>query len=223
MAVLDSPSEVSPESGTADLYEHAIAIARAGDRVEWRRLVQRQQSTLHASLPKHWEKYSQTPPKTEDDAAEMMLNILSDYQTHFAIPLAGIESTDSRFCSQAGFLNELIHPPSWQHGGYTSITSIPASQGCVFNFLAGALCMSTEQIGLASALARTPVSVGNSRDSIQLWKVHNLTVWPESRGRNSSYTFRFFGRLWERFDWLSVSYCLLGAVFLLCHHRSSSR
>lgn len=202
METLVSSAEETTPSAAAEVYEHAISIARSGDRVEWRRLVQRHQRTLHASLPQHWEKYSRTPPKTNDEAAEMMLDILSDYETHFALPLAGIESTDPRFCSQAGFFNELIHPPSWQHGGYTSVTGIPASIGCIFNVLAGALYLSTEQISLAASLARTPVAIGNSRDTILVWKQHNLTAWPESLGQNSSCTFRFFGRLWDKLGWL---------------------
>ena len=187
----------------ASAYSTGIEIIRSNDMVGWRqllkrirpsafsRLVQLQQVELDRGL------LDAELTQVVDKAVEIISPLL-------AMALLGVESGKEQFKNQKSLINDLLNITEWKHQGNVVWVEIPYSLGYVYHSLHGALCLSTNQLGLALDLTSVNVSPSYQHEKYSnIWKIYELMGWSESLGRNCTTSWKYLASAYTRWEWLS--------------------
>lgn len=199
------PAEPTDESLTIvsdplGAYHQALALARAGDLVKWRRIITAQRTaTSHALLA--W-RGKLAPPRRDEELPSVLVGALRSYEPLFACAIAGVESGQPKFNQQASLIYDLQDPKGWERGGQTVVVALPDAAAWVYQSLIGAMCVHTGQLKLALDLATQRMKLRTASDSKPLYRTHELTGWPESLGRMGNESWDFLLKLPETFPWI---------------------
>lgn len=192
-----SAEETTSGGGISRTYYDALNTARDGDMATWRRLVRKCVQSTEPSLLAWREKYE---GHTQVGSAEILIEALEEYQSLFAVTLAGIESGSNQHTSQIGVLENLLHPREWNRSGSVPQIYLPEFITYVYQNLVGALHLSMNQLSLAIRMGKTRLEYGSS--TMPLYQRHDITAWPALLN-NSIESWKFLMRLPEAWTWLN--------------------
>ncbi len=167
-------------ASTNDPYENALEIARAGDLVAWRRLVRETRLKAYRDLREWRAKTENQLPEDDKERIQQMLGGVSIYSPMISIAIAGVESGREGFKNQIGLLDEILFPSEWNENGRTILVRLPFAAGFVYQAVHGAMCLQTDQLPLALDMGKSKVEDSRGREGRQLWRLHEITGWPES-------------------------------------------
>ncbi len=188
----------------AQLYREALEIARRNDVVAWRRLMNQVRPTLAAPLQVWREKVEREGlPSEEAELCAFTKSGVDVFMPLIAMALAGVESTNSRFSNQTGVLDDILSRKDWNRNGYVIVINMPEAAAFVYQAWHGALCLETDQLGLAVQLARSRVEQPSRGESQPVYQSHNLFGWPEALAHNCSTAWRFLTGSVQRWPWLT--------------------
>jgi hypothetical protein len=191
----------TPMDETSAVYRRALQLARANDLVEWRRLVRQIKQAVFPKLVA-WEKECLRKQPTLTELPNLVMEAATTCAPLMAVALAGVESGNEKFKNQIALIDELLAPKDWIGNGPTVIVDIPDVLVCIYQALHGALCLETDQVPLALAMARTRIQRPHDSESSLLWQDHQLIGWPESLGHTCTTTWSLLMTLPEKWPWL---------------------
>ena len=204
---LDTHLTEIPEQleSASEVYKVAAKLARAGDVLGWRELIKRirpnvfkilvqwRQSELDGQEPKSKEQLFQAVDKAVDIISPLM-----------CIALVGVESRSEQFRDQKSLLDDLLNIAGWNPAGYTTWVELPYALGYIYHSLHGGLCMSTNQLNLASDLARIKIPVAGGTKFPCVWEMSQLRGYTQSIGGNILDSWKYLKEAYERWNWLSL-------------------
>lgn len=162
-------------------YRLAIEFARAGDTIDWQQLLKKIRSDAFRLLVQWREKeLDRQPPGIIADPFQAVNKAVDIVAPLISVALAGVDSGNERFNDQKSLLSDLLtirggQADNTQHWSQTW-EQIPYALGYVYHSLHGALCLNTEQLGLALGLAREKVPFAiESTWTTRAWKNAQLT------------------------------------------------
>ena len=195
----------APDKFSADAemaYQEALAIARAGDLVSWRKLVAAKKAEASEALLRWRKQVAHAFPQKADP--EFIYIASETHQPLFAIALAGVESGQSKFNQQAGLIYDLMEPKGWERSGPSVIVQFPDTLTFVFHAMLGAMCVYSGQNSMALDLATQRIADRHDkRQSGPLFKVHALTAWPGALEQNCTLAWSFLIKMPDRFPWIA--------------------
>lgn len=186
-----------------ELYEHALNLARSGDLVSWRRLIESKKTAIQQPLLIWREKQEKAPAQDLNQLFAAVREGLAPYSELFAVVLAGVESCQPRFNQQSGLVHDLIEPREWAGSGITTIVGLPETAAFLFQATLGSMAVYTEQAKIALDLAGQRISRKYAAKSEQLYMDKGLIGWPDGLGGNCVPAWRFLWELPEMWSWVS--------------------
>ena len=147
-----------------DFYQQALIIAKSGDVLAWRHLVRKARNAVEPTLKTWRQRYETNTVGDMDSLLNQSLEGIEAFSPLFCVALAGIGSGRSDFTNQAGLIDIVLHPDSWNMGGLVIITAIPEAAVFVYQALSGAMYLYTGQYGPAINMARTKVQTPMERE-----------------------------------------------------------
>lgn len=215
------PSEYPTEP--SQLYDAALNLARSGNLVAWRRLINEKKTEIADPLNTWRAKWEQQQDQIQGNWIEFNVEGLRAIEPLFAVALAGVESGVDKFNRQAGLVHDLLELRSWNGSGLTVLCDFPQTLGYVFQVLLGAFSVHSGQLGLAFDVANQRVKRKYENESALLWEVSSVVGWPESLAGNCITAWNFIWSLPEHLTWLQDKLhsmdryreCLCGHFLLL--------
>ena len=206
-----------------ELYEQALKLARSGDLVTWRRLIQDKKSAINDPLMLWREKWEAQLPENNDDLQAYNQEGVKVFEPLFAMALAGVESGQPKFNKQAGLIYDLLEPNNWNGSGYPLIVSFPETSAFLFQALHGMIAIYSGQVNLAIDMANLRVDVRNNNLSWPLIKHSYLICWPKSLNGYCTNAWTFLWDIPQHLTWFAEKVggstlfheCLCGYYFLL--------
>jgi len=199
------PSPQPPEDVTdASLtYNAALTLAKQGDVLGWRELIRKARQSIQPTLAKWRIEYGQSVPTDAKDLVAQSLRGVSAFAPIMAIALAGVGSGRGKFANQLGLLDDILYPKQWDRSGYTIRVDLPESAAFVYQALHGAMCLETEQLGLALDFIQTPFEFpGSSSETIPIWQNSKVMGWPGSFGGDSRKAWNALVSIPEEWIWV---------------------
>jgi hypothetical protein len=223
-AIQPPPATASSTDNPTTVYQHALALASAGDLVQWRKLVTAKKSSAEDALKAWRETAVKNLPTLKTQLPGFALGGVTTQQTLFAIALAGVESGQPKFNQQAGLVFDLMKPRGWERSGFSLVGDFPDTNAFVFQSLLGAMAIYSGQSLLALDLATQRITDRyNTSQSRPLFLYHPLAGWPEAFETNCTVAWQFLWQLPDAFPWIvdafngaeSFRECLCGYYILL--------
>ena len=184
-------------------YSTAVEIIRASDMLGWRQLLKRIKPNTYSTLVQ-WQQAEldgKLPDNELTDVVDRAVHIISPL---VVMAMAGVESGKEQFKNQKSFINDLLNITEWERHGYVVWAKIPYALGYVYHSLHGALCLSTNQIHPALALARGKVSTSyENEDYLNVWQEYDLMGWSKSLGGDCMVSWKYLASAFTRWEWLS--------------------
>lgn len=185
---------------TQSIYYAAINSARDGDTARWRRSVREAWGDTSHGIGNWRSKYDGELPASNEAGNTAVLEGLDVFEDVFAIALAGIESGQGAFTQQIGALEELLLLPDWNRSGTSFVVDFPDTVAFVYQALTGALYLSTNQLSTAIRMGKARLPSGSSTS--ELYAMSEITVCPNSLGRNITTAWNFLVGLPNHWTWL---------------------
>lgn len=185
------------------VYETAVELTRQSDFIGWRKLIKTIKPQAFDLISSWRTKYETEPPtekrdtitKAVDEAVEIAAAL-------FVISLAGVESRNKSFRDQKSLLLDFLHLEDWSPSGLEVLVQLPETLGFIYQSLHGAVCIATDQLGLAIELARMKVpSYGGGHDLIEVWQHYRLMGFVSTLGRDIVQSWDFLTGMYQRFEW----------------------
>lgn len=190
------------DNDVVSIYNTALEIARQGDLVAWRKIIQQSKKPLADNILEWRKRADASQNMQEDEFNEMVLDGISMYAPLFALALAGIESGRDKFNNQVSMLDDILYPKEWNWSGLTRIVHFPFSVAYVYHCLHGAMALFTNQLNVSIVLARSRFETPRSSEKKPLFLYPEIIGWPESLGDNSSVAWKILNFLPDRWPWL---------------------
>lgn len=207
--LIEQPSAESAVSVSINIGDPGEVYRRAHDYIQtnnivgWRKLAHSLQKTVKPSLKNWREKYEYSIPSGDVPLLEPTNEAVALVASPIAMALAGVESEKDKFKDQRSLFDELYHITEWNRGGRVIVIELPATLGFIYQALHGAVCMLTEQPGLAVEFASMMVRHGNHDIKAPLWKHHDLVGWPKTLGGNCTIAWTFLIDAFAKWQWLA--------------------
>ncbi len=183
-------------------YRSALDIATSGDRIRWRKLVQKAITVFPGKL-NSWRANPDPPfPTSGQDLPKWAAGGLATVPDLFAIALAGVESGQDYFNNQIGVIEEILNPAGWERSGLVTLVHYPEFLGFVYQALIGGVALQTTQAHLAERLARIPIENLYDGESYPLMESTNIIGWPDSLNHTVTIAWKFLMDLPEIWPWL---------------------
>lgn len=224
---ISAPTLPPPEYPTepSQLYDAALNLARSGDLVAWRRLINEKKSELAEPLNAWRAKWQQQQDQIKDNWIEFNAEGIRSIESLFAVALAGIESGVDKFNRQAGLVHDLLEPRSWERSGSTILCDFPETAIFTYQALLGMFAVHSEQPQLIFDLANQRLKRKYANESCLLWETTEAVGWPTSLGGNCGNAWRFIWSIGTHLPWVTeklggeehVRECLCGHFFLLSY------
>lgn len=161
-------------------YHNALEIARTGDILVWRRLIQKAKTLVPQRLAE-WRQRWEKPVLADSEVTPMCLEGIQAYESLIAVALAGVESGRDAMKNQMGLIDDLLSPKNWNRAGLVIIGDFPYTAVFTYQALHGALCLETQQLDLAMQLAKIRVRHPNHiAQGDALYHQTELIGWPRS-------------------------------------------
>ena len=151
LAPVLAPSEYPTDP--SDLYDAALRLARSGDLVAWRRLINEKKTEVSVPLNAWRAKWEQQQDQIKENWIEFNVEGLKALEPLFAVAMAGIESGVDKFNRQSALVHDLLEPRSWERSGLTLLCDFPQTTAFVFQALVGVFAIHSEQPQLVFDLA----------------------------------------------------------------------
>ena len=182
-------------------YNNALGIARAGDILVWRRLIQKAKSMIPERLAE-WRKRWENKELKDEELTRICLDGIKAYEPLISVALAGVESGREAMRNQTGLIDDLLSPKNWSRSGLIVIGDFPSAAVFTYQALHGALCLETQQLNLAMSFAKTRVkSVGNG-EHIALYHQSELIGWPPSLNGHATVAGQYLREVPKVLTWL---------------------
>jgi len=190
----------------SSFYKEALEVARQGDLVAWRKLIQHARKPLRENILE-WRKNAETFHDAEGDKyIEFVMDGISIYAPLFSIALAGIESGRDKFNNQISLMDDILFPKGWNWSGSTRIVHFPFSAAYIYQGLHGAMGLLTNQLDISIRLARTNFETPMGSEKKPLFLYPDIIGWPDALGRNSAIAWQKLNELPNRWIWLKDAF-----------------
>lgn len=217
-AGLPSRQETSPSEGpniqlpdipeqvesAFDTYSLAVKMARLGDEVGFRLLLQQVQ-------PRVWERLAQWRTDKLDGQRpnhnglfEVVDKAVGFVSPLFSVAFAGIKCGREQFRDQKPLFDRLRNIVGWNPHGNKVWVEIPDALGYVYHSLHGSLCVCTNQLDLALSLARVKVPLPDGANYLFLWQNSEFMGWSNSLGHRCTEGWKYLSTAHTRWDWLTL-------------------
>ncbi len=201
------PASTNVEAGAIIIpepnYQNALSIARAGDVLIWRRLIQRAKVIIPERLAE-WRKRWEKPVLKNEEAIPACLDGIQAYDSLISVALAGVESGRDAMKNQIGIMDDILSLKNWNRGGYVMLGEFPAAAAFSYQALHGALCLETQQLDLAMSLAKARIQdPDNSSHREPLYHQNKLIGWPESLHGHAKIAWQYLRDLPKSLPWLN--------------------
>jgi len=216
-----SPSEYPTEP--SQLYDAALSLARSGDLVAWRRLINEKKAEVLEPLNEWRAKWDARRDEIKDKRIEFNAEGLRALEPLYAVAMAGVESGVDKFNRQAALVHDLLEPRSWERSGLTILCDFPQTAAFVFQSLLGIFAVHSEQPQLIFDLANQRIKRKYENDSCLLWDYSRVVWAPESLARSCNKAWSFIWSIGEHMPWVAeklggeerVRACLCAHYFTL--------
>lgn len=189
--------------GAIDAYRRAHALAREGDVLGWRQLLQSLQTSYVASLREWQAEHDSQPPREVEAFKEVADGLVESGAGLVAAGLGAVESGRRRFRDQRDTLVQVVLPPDWQRVGSAALVEGPYALGFVFHGLHGALCLRRADPGRAIRLAETYL-LTDGRIPQRVCESPELMGWSATLGQNCTIALGYLLEGFGRWNWLSA-------------------
>ena len=215
------PSEYPTEP--SQLYDAALSLARSGDLVAWRRLINEKKAEVLEPLNKWRAKWDARRDEIKDNWIEFNVEGLRALEPLYAVAMAGVESGVDKFNRQAALVHDLLEPRSWERSGLTILCDFPQTAAFVFQSLLGIFAVHSQQPQLIFDLANQRIKRKYENDSCLLWGYSRVVWAPESLARSCNIAWSFIWSIGEHMPWVAeklggeerVRACLCAHYFTL--------
>lgn len=167
-----------------DIYFSALEIARQGDLIAWRKLIQAVKRPVPELIHAWLDGPGATVPNDYKDYPELLTSLVNIYIPLILVVIAGIESGRDRFNNHIGLIDEIVNPPGWPNSGRKYIVEMPLSVAFCFQAIHGAICINTGQLPLALKLAKAKLVSPYSADRFDLYHIGGIIGWPSALDGN---------------------------------------
>lgn len=188
------------------IYKTALDIARHGDLVAWRKIIQQARQPVRQNLLEWRNQADSSQNLSSKEYQQIILKGISIYAPLFSIALAGVESGRDKFCNQISIIDDILYPKDWEWSGLRRITNFPYTVAYVYQALHGAVGLFTGQLQISIRLATTRIENFFSPDKKPLFKHPEIIGWPESLGNNASLSWKFLLDLPNNWPWLNDTF-----------------
>ncbi len=178
----------------------ALELARTNNGVGWRQL----EGQLRRAYPdrvKTWRvENERAPAKNWDELSKAVDRLVEAVMGRLVFALAGVFSQHAALVDQRRVVEDLVSIPDWNRSGPTQVAEAPRGLVYLFHYLHGALCCELGRLDLALQLAETLLPRGNrSADAAFLWRLPDLSGWPDLLGGSCAFAWKYVVSLPERF------------------------
>lgn len=180
----------------------AKELAKAEDRAAWRETELELKKSYIEGI-RRWRGENEQPAlaNSQEGYIAFAETLYRPLMARLAFALGGVLSQKAPFNDQRRTLEQVLSLPDWNWGGRVVALSAPLAIGFLYNYLHGALCCELDRFDLAIQFATTSfVHAEDSNKMTPLWQQPQLVGWPETLGRNSTYSSAFLQGAFERFD-----------------------
>ena len=196
-------STISPNfANVEELFKDALAIAREGDLVRWRKLVKDTRAYTSRALLE-WrmaQETSQSPfVDSNDDRFKQGLSL---YGSIISLALAGLVSGHSKFSNQFALLEDILFPKNWDRAGFVALADFPCVGTFIYQALHGAVSVHTGHLHVVPQFIRMHVDTPFGASLGQVWRIHDIMGFLNSLGRNSKHSWDILLSLFEDWPWL---------------------
>lgn len=220
-AAASAPSEYPTEP--SQLYDAALNLARSGDLVFWRRLINEKKAEVLEPLNVWRAKWEERREEIKDNWIEFNVEGLRALEPLYAVAMAGVESGLDKFNRQAALVHDLLEPRSWERSGLTILCDFPQTTAFTFQALLGIFAVHSEQPQLIFDLANQRIKRKYENDSCLLWDYSKVVWAPESLAGNCNTAWSFIWSIGEHMPWVAeklggeerVKECLCAHYFTL--------
>jgi hypothetical protein len=209
----DAPVTIVKESTIPDIskfnndivshYKAALEIARQGDLIAWRKIIQQAKRPIPEQLAVWRAHQEKNPPQKKEDLPLIVLDGANAYAPLLSIVLAGIESGREQFKHHVALIDDILHPNPWNRGGLVALVDFPSTMAFIFQALHGAVCLHTNQLTLAMNLAKARIHRERSNETFPLYQNHDVMGWPPTLDGNCVNGWNFLQKLPETWPWLN--------------------
>jgi hypothetical protein len=162
------------------VYSHALALIQPGDFLGWRDLLWRTQVDAAERFADIQLALKAKIPNNPEETAAFLHSWHDNYQSFYAVSLAGILSAKPKFNEQSAVLDQLLRPQNWDANSGNShplISAMPESTIFLFQNLHGAACLESGQVSSAISLACTNFVAPSDGKPDHLFLIHPLNGW----------------------------------------------
>jgi hypothetical protein len=201
--IVETQPAVAPDDSPLAFYRLSLQLAQNGNRVQWRKLVQRVLSDFPEAL-RNWRENPDPPfPTKAEDIPAWAAGGLKSVDKLYAVALAGVDSQEEYFRNQVGLVEELLQPSGWERSGVTTLTQYPEFLVFIYQALVGALATQTQQTDVAERMGKLEVRDWyDQREPQPLFAYTKLTGWPESLNHTVTIAWKFLMDLPDKWPWL---------------------
>lgn len=187
-------------------YKEALALARSGDLVTWRKLMAEKKTAIVHRFDASQKSNRGSIGEEEAVSATNVRSSLEAFEPLFAIAIAGVESGQPRFCQQASLIYDLIEAPAFERTG-SPVVVLPEAAAFTFQAILGAMTVYSTQNFLTLELAtQRVVDSYPSRDSGPLFANHPLVGWPKAFDTKCTPAWNYLIGLPDFWPWLELAF-----------------
>lgn len=185
-----------------NIYANALVIARHGDLVNWRKLIQSTRPRVSEALVAWRSNVEPVFPTKWDEFLPLAKDDVQTYAPLIAIALAGVESGQPKFTNQRAILDDILYPKNWIRDGHTVIVDFPTTLAFVYQGLHGATCMVSNQPNVAIGLITSNIEFPGWHERVPMWTNHGAMGWPKGFNGEATTGWETLAGLSNDWEWL---------------------
>lgn len=187
------------------LFDNALHLVKKGLLQEFRQLSREIKKLCFDNILKLREKHEASTPSNLTDIADEFIDAISPL---YLICFAGYLSGNTDLSSQEGVMFDLLSLDQWNKRSgstFVVIQSIPLLLVYVYHHVYGALHINRELPERVFDILEAKLPADTNRMKYDyLYRMHTVTGWIESLGRNCFDSFKYLLGAYDRWDWLKL-------------------
>jgi len=204
--LIDIP-QLLDEKNSRILFRNALNFTKKGNTTDFNILKKDVMDLSFSLLLKTRDEYENTS-LNQKDLPEIMDKFVDIVRPIYLICYAGYLSSHAAFIRQEGVMYDLLAIDEWNNRSrrtYVVIQSVPELLVYVYHHIYGALHINNDKLTEIVRLLKSKLPKPNKYNEYSyLFKMHSITGWVESLGRDCFDSFRFLLNSYARWDWLKI-------------------
>jgi len=194
------------------VYANCERIIRSVDMFAWRKLYKRLIGPHYERMLQWQDKWLANPPDDDEGLYRAADELLDASAALMVMALCGVESGVPEFSDQRSALDHFLHIPEWRTSGRTVIIEMPSALAYLYNYLHGAVCLSTRQLRQALAMATHSVESYELGKHTELWRHPEYVGWPRGLDGDSLTAWNYLRNIAARAPWIASFFAHEGEI-----------